>query len=51
MLGLFDSDVKIWNETAFIFDYIELVKSFQNMPSKPEIFLMTPSPLYHDTGF
>lgn len=48
MLGLFDSDVKLWDETNFIFETIDLVKSFKSMKSKPEVFLMTPPPLYHD---
>ena len=46
MLGTNDAFNQYWDETKFIEDYLEMSRSFLNMPSKPELYIMVPPPLY-----
>ena len=48
MLGTNDSKIFQWNRKQYHNDYIEMVKNMKNLPSKPEIYLMVPPPLYQD---
>jgi alpha-L-fucosidase 2 len=50
MLGTNDSKIYQWNRREYHKDYIEMVKNMKNLPSKPEVYLMVPPPLYQD-GF
>ncbi len=46
-LGTNDANFDNWHLKAeFVVDYIEMVQNFQNLPSKPEIFLCYPAPSY-----
>jgi alpha-L-fucosidase 2 len=50
MLGTNDSKIYQWNRRQYHNDYVEMVKNMKNLPSKPEVYLMVPPPLYQD-GF
>ena len=47
-LGTNDSKPQNWNpyEKHFVSDYELLIKSYQNLPSKPRILLATPCPIF-----
>jgi len=51
MLGTNDSKIFQWNRKQYHNDYIEMVKNMKNLPSKPEIYLMVPPPLYQDGAY
>ena len=51
MLGTNDSKNYNWNETAFHADYLEMSRSFMNMPSSPQLYMMIPPPLYADEAY
>ena len=46
MLGTNDSKKYQWNRRQFHKDYIEMATNFKNIPSKPELYIMIPPPLY-----
>jgi len=52
-LGTNDSKPQNWQyKNEFVADYIKLVKSFQQLPSKPRIFICYPLPVFKEvTGF
>jgi len=48
-LGTNDSKPQNWKfKEAFIPDYIELVNSFKNLPSKPQVYVCYPVPVFED---
>lgn len=51
-LGTNDTNAKSWPEhkDEFISDYLELVRSFQDLETKPRIYLCRPVPLFRDRG-
>ena len=49
MFGFNDSKKSIWDGNRFMIDYHRLIRSFENLPSTPKIYLMIPPPLYLDT--
>ena len=49
MLGTNDARQGNWKgEEPFKKDYLEMVRSFINMPSKPDVHIMIPPPLYQE---
>lgn len=48
ILQLATNDAKntTWNEKLFEHDYIEMVTSYINLPSKPKVFISIPPPYY-----
>ena len=52
MLGTNDSKPQNWkHEATFVNDYRDLVKSFQNLPSKPRILVCRPCPVPEPGNF
>ncbi|MGD6852339.1 MAG: GDSL-type esterase/lipase family protein [Candidatus Bathyarchaeia archaeon] len=50
MLGTNDADANLNESSAkFISDYTALVSQFQSLPSKPEVWLVEPPPIYQNT--
>ena len=49
-IGTNDCKASNWNEENFKKDYVALCKSFRNMPSKPDVFVVVNAPVYKD-GF
>lgn len=49
-IGTNDCKAVNWNLENFKRDYVELCKSFRDMPSKPDVFVVRPPPVYKD-GF
>jgi len=49
-VGTNDCKGNNWNLENFKKDYVALCKSFRDMPSKPDVFVIVPSPVYKD-GF
>jgi len=49
-MGTNDCKAVNWNLENFKKDYVDLCKSFKNMASKPDVFVIIPSPVYKD-GF
>ena len=48
MLGTNDARPVNWKgEAPFKKDYLELVRTFMNMSSKPEVHVMVPTPKYY----
>ena len=47
-IGSNDCKGSAWNEENFKKDYVELCKSFRNMTSKPDVFVVVNSPVYKD---
>ena len=35
-----------WDELAFLSDYVEMIHAFQRLPSKPNVYICIPPPLY-----
>ena len=50
MFGTNDAKYSNWNEVLFREDYISLIKGFQELPTKPAIYLIIPPPMYTDSG-
>lgn len=48
MLGTNDAKTFQWDESAYHADYLEMARSFLAMPSKPDLYIMIPPPLYKD---
>ena len=48
MLGTNDAKKIQWNESTFRSDYLEMARLLLEIPSKPELFIMTPPPIYND---
>jgi acyl-CoA thioesterase I len=49
MLGTNDAQPSLQRSNGnFIHDYLELISQFQNLPSKPKIWLVKPSPVFND---
>lgn len=46
MFGTFDSKYFQWNETAFARDYRDLIVSFMELETKPDVYVLVPPPLY-----
>ena len=52
MLGTNDTKPQNWKfETEFVKDYTDLVKSFQDLPSKPRIYVCRPCPVPEPGNF
>jgi len=51
-LGTNDTSAKNWPayKQEFLADYLELIKSFQKLKTKPRIYLCRPPPLFRDRG-
>lgn len=51
-LGTNDTNAKSWpsHKDEFIADYLDLIRSFQALDSKPRIYLIRPTPLFRDRG-
>ena len=48
-LGTNDSKPQNWKyEKSFVKDYVALVKSFQQLPSKPTVYICYPVPVFED---
>lgn len=48
-LGTNDTKPQNWQyKENFVRDYVDLVKSFQNLPSKPQVYLAYPVPVFED---
>lgn len=41
-----DKTVASWDQGKFVDDYVEMIKEYQGLKSKPEIYLVIPSPSY-----
>ena len=50
MFGTNDSKHYQWNQEDYMNDYRDLIKSFVDLDSKPQVHVMVPPPLYQD-GF
>jgi acyl-CoA thioesterase I len=48
-LGTNDAKKNMWNETEFRNDYVDLIRTFQRLPTKPALYICIPPPLY--SGF
>ena len=48
MLGTNDAKNEIWNEEEFMKGYVSLVKTFDNLPNFPMVYLMIPPPAVKD---
>ena len=48
MLGTNDTKKINWNKTNFFEDFQLLIESYENLPSYPKVYVMTPPPLYLD---
>jgi acyl-CoA thioesterase I len=46
MFGTNDSKKKAWKESTFEANYMELIKKYQALPTKPVIFVCVPPPYY-----
>ncbi len=47
MLGTNDAQPSLWRyNTSFVGDYVKLVEAFQKLPSKPEIWIVLPPPIF-----
>ncbi|MDB6023965.1 MAG: Acetylesterase, lipase-GDSL family [Verrucomicrobiales bacterium] len=51
-LGTNDTNEKSWppHKEDFVADYLEIVRGFQNLETKPRIYLCRPVPLFRDRG-
>jgi acyl-CoA thioesterase-1 len=51
-LGTNDTNPKSWTEhkDQFLSDYLELIRSFQALETKPRVYLCRPVPLFRDRG-
>jgi lysophospholipase L1-like esterase len=51
-LGTNDTNAKSWpaHKDEFISDYLDLIRHFQALESKPRIYLIRPTPLFRDRG-
>jgi lysophospholipase L1-like esterase len=51
-LGTNDTNAKSWpdHKEEFLSDYLELIRSFQNLETRPRIFICRPVPLFRDRG-
>jgi lysophospholipase L1-like esterase len=51
-LGTNDTNAKSWpaHKDEFIADYLDLIRNFQALDSKPRIYLIRPTPLFRDRG-
>ena len=48
-LGTNDTKPQNWEfKKAFVKDYVALIKSFKKLPSKPQVFISYPIPVYED---
>lgn len=47
MLGTNDAKEFNWNETEFKKDYTAMIQGFQNMESKPTVYICQPPPMYN----
>lgn len=50
MLGSNDSKENNWNKDRFINDYCEIVESYLNLQSKPQVYVLVPPPLFEIRG-
>ena len=50
MFGTNDAKYDNWNEDLFRKDYVSLIEGFQELPTKPAIYLIIPPPMYTDLG-
>lgn len=49
MLGTNDAKTLHWDPAAFRNDYIEMIRGFQNLKSKPVVYISIPPPIYSST--
>jgi lysophospholipase L1-like esterase len=51
-LGTNDTNAKSWpsHKDEFIADYLDLIRNFQALKTKPRIYLIRPTPLFRDRG-
>jgi lysophospholipase L1-like esterase len=51
-LGTNDTNAKSWpsHKDEFIADYLNLIRNFQALETKPRIYLIRPTPLFRDRG-
>ena len=47
-LGMNDAKAGNYDGQRFHDDYVKMIKQFQELPTKPQIFLVIPTPLYKD---
>jgi lysophospholipase L1-like esterase len=47
-LGTNDAKKAFWNETEFRNDYVDLIRTFQRLPTKPALYICIPPPLYSE---
>ena len=51
MLGTNDAKTQNWSQDRFIKDYSDMVQTYLDLKSKPQVFVMIPPPLYEDGKF
>ena len=51
LLGTNDAKSHNWNQDRFIKDYTEMVQTYLDLKSKPDVYVMIPPPLYQDEQF
>ena len=44
--GTNDIKQKYWNENQYIIDYLRIIKQFQNLDTKPLVYINIPPPSY-----
>jgi lysophospholipase L1-like esterase len=51
-LGTNDTNAKSWpqHKNEFLSDYLDLIRNFRNLKTKPRIYLCRPVPLFRDRG-
>ncbi|MDB6059411.1 MAG: Acetylesterase, lipase-GDSL family [Verrucomicrobiales bacterium] len=51
-LGTNDTNAKSWpaHKNKFIADYLDLIRNFEALETKPRIYLIRPTPLFRDRG-
>ena len=51
MFGTNDSKTYQWNYNDFLTDYTDLINSFIQLDSKPDVYVMVPPPLYQEGAY
>lgn len=51
MLGTNDAKPQNWGQGSYEQDLTDLAKTFLNLSSKPDLFMMVPPPLYSDGAY
>lgn len=50
MLGSNDSKENNWNKEKFVKDYIEIINSYLELKSSPDVYVLVPSPMFEVMG-